>query len=349
MNETHLLNARAYEFFQAVRLTELSSGCDSRTRLGGDGDPSHEPLRFRALPSMGFAAEQVAGLDAKPPAGGRAAPGPPEMSVTFFGMTGPNGALPAHYTSLLINRLRGRDTALREFLDLFNHRLVSLFYRAWKKHRPPVGFEQAAAEGGPEDPFGEIASAIVGRSPQSLRERGRVPDRLRQFYAGLFSKQARCPVELGRLLSAYFGMPVKVHEFQQQWLTLDEANRSALASDSAQDTDDNCLLGQTVFLGERISDSQSKFRVVLGPMDADDFQKVLPSGGLLAALWEVVRAYVGAEYDFDVQAVLQPSEAPGMVLGGPAEGGSRLGWNTWLHSGTIDRPVDDAVFPSPAA
>ncbi|MGO4779163.1 type VI secretion system baseplate subunit TssG, partial [Lysobacter sp. 2RAB21] len=34
-----------------------------------------------------------------------------------------------------------RDRAAQDFLDLFNHRLITLFWRAWGKYRADIGLE----------------------------------------------------------------------------------------------------------------------------------------------------------------------------------------------------------------
>jgi len=112
----------AFEFFQAVRLLERARG--GQRRVGGFGDPDDEVARFSAHPSTAFPASEIQALELPPGA-------PARLSVNFLGLIGPLGVLPYHYTLLVVERLRARDRALQAFLDIFNHRITSLFYRAF--------------------------------------------------------------------------------------------------------------------------------------------------------------------------------------------------------------------------
>ncbi len=150
--------APRFDFFQAVRVLErdgasssaLSSDVPANQRpvpVGSDGPAAREPVRFHAQPTLGFPAapivsivprETLAESSAHDSANGSKLP--PDMTITFMSMAGAGGVLPDHYTSLLIERVRYKDVGLRDFLDLFNHRLISLFYRAGKSTvlKPPM-------------------------------------------------------------------------------------------------------------------------------------------------------------------------------------------------------------------
>ncbi len=65
-----------------------------------------------------------------------------EMFVNFMGMIGVSGVMPTHYTELAMERSRYSDTAMWSFMDIFTHRAVSMFFRAWEKYRFPVGYER---------------------------------------------------------------------------------------------------------------------------------------------------------------------------------------------------------------
>ena len=136
----------AFDFFQAVRLLERESQGGERAStlqsVGRDAAPWQEFVRFRVIDTQRFPAAPIAALR-RPTED--APDRPVEMVVTCLGLTGPSGVLPGHYSQLVIDTVRNRQLALRDFLDLFHHRLASLFYRAWAKYRLPIVFEEAQA------------------------------------------------------------------------------------------------------------------------------------------------------------------------------------------------------------
>lgn len=393
-----LLFERPYEFnfFQAVRILELVDR--TRVPVGGGGPFNRECVLFRALPSLNFPPSDIYSLvDEKRPAPrGQTDPRvpPPVLTVAFFGLTGPNGALPTHYTQNIIyhaERVKGEERhALREWLDLFNHRLTSLFYRAWEKYHFVVPFarylrQQALAGEGTDDigmtsvrreakqadpePFSLTLLNLVGMGARPLRDRLRVDlvlarapgddtDRLIDrhnltrindlallYYSGLFAQRPRNASALAAIVGSFYGIAVKVLQFSGQWLAIPPEQQSRLTPGG------NASLGMNVVAGERVWDAGSKFRIRIGPLKWSAFINLLPDASpkpfrkTFFLLCQMVRLYVGPEFDFEVQLVLLGSEVPECQLkGGTGSAlGPCLGWNTWLKVGPMD-DVDDAVF-----
>jgi type VI secretion system protein ImpH len=344
-----------FDFFQAVRLLESLAARRARQQreardrqqrriprapVGHDHHPSQEAIRFRALDSLGFPPGCIDSLDAKEP--GEGDPPPPEMVVSFLGLTGPQGVLPDHYTRFVIRTARVDDT-LRDFLDLFHHRIISLFYRAWAKYHFFVGYEQArqAPDRGEDDAFSRSLYCLVGLGSGKLRNRLELDDEALLHFAGHFSNRRPTALSLQAMLRDYFGLPMKVLEFQGCWLRLDEADQTRIAC-RKRPTNAHNQLGGSALLGKRVWDIQSKFRIRVGPLGISDFRRLRPGAMMFRALCQFVRLYAGPEWDFDVQLVLKAADVPGCVLGTPTDA-SRLGYNTWLHGRPIERDADDAV------
>jgi predicted component of type VI protein secretion system len=164
-----LQEAHRFDFFQAVRLLEQlfrERACDDprwlRFPVGHDHAPEREVVRFRAVASLSFPAGAVARIQR--PAGQLRGQdlASHELQVAFLGLTGPSGVLPHHYTALLLRRVRDKDFSLRDFLDLFNHRIISLFYRAREKYRMPFAYERAKAEGSDSTPASRAVFCLAG-------------------------------------------------------------------------------------------------------------------------------------------------------------------------------------------
>jgi type VI secretion system protein ImpH len=351
----------SFDFFQAVRILQQIGG---RRRVGYAGPPDAEAVRFQAHLSLSFPASSIHDLVASIPEQSA-----PRLVQAFMGLTGPSGVLPRHYTDLLYRLERDRSEknpekhALRSWFDLFNHRFVSLFYRAWEKYRCFVPYERGESSLADPDLFTCCLYSLVGLGTPSLRNRLRVSIRetvgdegSRQRvlarvenlsllrYSGLLANQVRSAAGLQAILQDYFQFPVLVCQYQGHWLQIEPRNRSRLEENG------NNQLGMTAVAGERVWDIQSKFRLRLGPLNYDQFLEFLPDLCPLSQrkafylLVHIVRLYVGIALDFDAQLVLKKAEVPYCHLEGDPEFGARLGWNTWLCSEPLDRDPDDAVF-----
>lgn len=338
-----------YDFFQAVRLleraaqAEVAAGKRVPARpVGYDYAPEEEVARFHALASLAFPPAPIAAVSSDSAAqspGARSA----QMVVAFLGLTGPCGVLPEHYTALLISRIRERDYALRDFLDLFTHRTVSLFYRAWEKYRFPYGYERLRRSGDSgDDCFTSCLYGLVGLGSSKLRRRLAFDDETLLYYAGHFAHFPRAAISLEIVLADYFELPVSIRQFCGQWLYLELNDYSLLPSKRLRAGRNN-QLGMSMVVGERVWDIESKFRVRVGPLTYRQFCQFMPSGERLTPLWQMARSYVGTHLDFDVQLVLRAEEVPCCRLGNRSDP-ARLGWNTWVRSNDFEEDVDDAIF-----
>lgn len=353
-----------FEFFQAVRLLErLAPG---RRPVGHQGSSGDEAVRFRVPATMTFPASAVHQIDVpceQEPAA--------RMWVNFMGLTGPSGVLPRHYTELLIRRhidFRGPERfVLRDWLDLFNHRMISLFYRAWEKYRFWIPYERGEHSRKTPDAFTQCLRSLIGLGMPSLHHRvqvtipklsphatpdGRQPKpRVRDLsllrYAGLLSQRPRTSANLEAMLADYFLVPVRVDQFQGQWLQLETCDQSRLGSDGP-----TAMLGTGAIVGPRVWNVQGKFRVRLGPLSYRQFCAFFPDHQptrqrkAFFLLSQLVRLYAGPEFDFDIQLTLRREEVPPTRLAADDEIGPRLGWNTWLCNSAPSEDAEDAVIPS---
>jgi len=369
-----------FDFFAAVRVLERLQ--PQKKPLGGDAAPADEIARFRGNLSLAFPPSQIVALDA--PEEGRPMP---QLTITFFGLYGITGVMPTHYTQMmldLVRDVRGPERrSLRDWLDLFNHRLTSLFYRAWEKYRFTVPYERGDASAREPDTFTLAIRSIMGfgspgqRSRLQIRAPGlaeaasdwhwadapdkgqpkadpsllaKIDDLALLRYAGFFAQRPRNMRNLEALLGDYFRLPVIVQPFRGQWLALPVSGQTQLGSFGT--------LGVDAVAGERVWDVQSRFRLRIGPLSLAQFTELLPDPEPVRArkslflVMQLARTYAGPELDFDLQLVLAAPEVPQAQLGraGPGDGagasriGPRLGWNLWLISESPPAPADDAVF-----
>lgn len=348
-----LQESHRFEFFQAVRLLEhiarervTKNPKAPCAPVGRDAKPKDEAVRFRAVPSLNFPSSEIVDLEETAPTQSKGqAAGPPEMRVAFMGLTGPSAVLPEHYTELLIRRIRLRDFALRDFLDLFHHRTISLFYRAWEKYRFPVAWERARLSRDREDWFTWCLRCLIGLGTEHVAKRMALSDDVLIYYAGHFARRPRSALALRSILSDYVGLPVSIMEFQGRWLRIDQAEQTRLPGQPCPDGQYH-QLGVNAVLGERVWDVGTKFRLRIGPVTYSQFISLMPGGDVFASACQITRVFVGLELSFDIQIILRPEEMPEFGLSDTNEYSPRLGWNTWLGNSISASHPDDAIFES---
>lgn len=305
-----------YDFFQALRRIECEY--PDRPRLGHSLRLADDPLRLGQKPDCGFAPATLASVEHNPD-------GTPRIEQYFFGLTGPNGPLPLHLTEYARERQRNSaDATFKRFLDVFTHRLLTLFYRSWAEARPTVSMDRPD-----QDYWSPRLGALSGRGMESLLGQGPIDDAARYYYTGHLAAQTRYPDGLRTILAEFFGVPVAIEEYVGQWLELPERSRLGAAAST---------LGMDLCLGTHVWDRQHKFRICIGPLDLSQYQRFLPGGELFHELAAWVAEYLGEELDWDANLVLKREDVPPLTL----SGGDRLGFNNWL--GTPGQDAKDLLL-----
>jgi type VI secretion system protein ImpH len=316
-----------FEFFQAVRLLEKIY--PERKALGREALPHEEIVRFRSRMSLNFPASQI--QEFKDSVDEFTDQQKLEMFVNFMGMVGVSGVMPIHYTELIMERIRYRDTAMWTFLDIFTHRSVSMFFRAWEKYRFPIGYERG------QDDFTAFLFDIVGLGTKGLHGQMDLNDESLLPYGGLIAQKPHSATALGNILSDYFRVKAKILQFFGQWLDLDSASITKLGQA-------NSGLGTTAIIGSRVWEQQSKFRIVLGALTFNEFQAFLPSGTAYKPMKSIVRFMNGLEFDFDVQLILQAKQVPSTILTTRAKRRPMLGWTAFLKTKPFTEDDDQVIL-----
>lgn len=316
--------APRYNFFSAVHLLEALSS--NKKQLGTTLEPGQETVRFSVQPGFSFPASDISDLR----------PGneddPTTMEVAFLGLIGPSGILPHWYNDLALDRQRGKDTTLTAFLDLFHHRLISLFYLAWKKHQFPVNFQPRA-----RDRLSGYLLSLCGLGTQGLSGRIGFAEESLNFYSGLLSRTVPSASAISDTVAHFTDAEARVEQFLERLIPLDPSDLSPLGRG-------NAVLGGDSILGTHVWECETTFRVVVGPLSFGQFQRLIPSGDLQQSTFALIRTMVGIEYEFALRLMLRREEVPGCRLGrAPNKPETRLGWSTWLKGEQFLHDTDMAV------
>jgi type VI secretion system protein ImpH len=315
-----------FEFFQAIRLLERMA--PDRKPLGRFTNPSDEVARLGAYPSLSFPASEIQSIDW--PEGK-----PPSLAVNFMGVTGPQGPLPHFYTTLMLARLRSGDRTLRDFLDLFHHRMLSFFYQAWEKYRFAVSYER-----GERDRFSHHLLDLIGLGTLGLQERLAVPDDAFLFFAGILGQRPHSAHALELLLNDYFEVPFEVIQLVGGWFRLDDTTECCIGERSTPSEQ----LGLGAVVGDEVWNQQARARIRIGPVDLENYLDFLPNGSAYEPLRALLRFWTNEEIDFEVQLILEREEVPRCQLGGEGDGAPQLGWVTWMKSKPMERHPEETIF-----
>ena len=314
-----------HHVFHAMRVIDAAH--PDKPRLGESRRPHEDPVRLEQEAELAFPPSTIAsftlGEDEKPAT----------LVNRFFGLFGPQGPLPLHLTEYARNRLRNqRDRTFIAFANMLTHRMLSLFYRAWRSGQPAASFDRG------DDEFDRRVAALAGYRGEELQARDTVPDVSRRHFAAIMSQGSKNPDGLIAFISAFFDVKVEIDQFVGSWLQLEP--------DDCWEMGGMATLGQTTSIGNRVWSRTAKFRLRIGPLSRDQYERFLPGTESFERLQGIVRSYIGDTLDWDVQLIMKGDEIPRAVLGGA----TRLGQTSWVQTRVMDdtpRPDAEDLFLYP--
>jgi type VI secretion system protein ImpH len=279
--------AEGFDFFQAMRLLEEYV----------ETLENAPRLAVRPHEGLGFPATDVRGLEVS-----GNAPQALKLIVNFLGLYGVDSPLPAYFTTASDGGPGQETPALRDFLDIFNARVYALFYEALKKYRQPSYLACLAGLGAPAPDATVSVSELVP-------------------FAGVIRAPVRNAEGLARLVADRFpGIPVTIVENVPRWIALQSRPRLGSGTNAMS-------LGGNALLGANILDVSGRFRIVLGPVGWEQFERLRPRGSDAAALGDIVRLYAPDFLDYEIELCIKSTDLPETRLGGSA---NRMGRTTWI-------------------
>jgi type VI secretion system protein ImpH len=322
-----LARAPKLNFMQLCRLLELRA--PAQPAFGTRDTAEYEPVRFRPRPRVGFPAGEIASVefdDERPDA-------PPTVRTTFMGLYGVDAAMPPHMIDEIVLREEGHEV-VETFLDQFNHRIVTLLYRAWKKYRYPESFRA-----GGTDAHSRNLLCLAGFGWGDKPKRAGLPDSRMLALLGLLIQRTRTPEGLAGVIAlAVPRVGVRVDEFFPAITRAGQPRPLTSVGTAALDDGVRRGLGGGYVLGRRLAYRSRAVRVTVRPADAQQAHDLLPGAWLHRELMAFVQLYVGTKADvhlrMEISSRLAPKPAIGPALAGPAP---RLGWTTVL-------PADEERF-----
>jgi type VI secretion system protein ImpH len=312
-----------FSFFKAVSL--LESLFPAKRPLGLTLAPDQEAVRFSVKPALVFPGSDISKLEQSDDGG------PAKMEVTFMGLIGPAGVLPHWYTELVIERIWHKDHSLAGFLNIFHHRLIALFYLAWKKYRFEASYLPDA-----RDRLSRCFLSLAGLGTPGIIEKIGLPAESLAFYSGLLSRSIPSALAIASAVEYFAGTEVNIEQFIERLLPISPEDQTRLGAA-------NSYLGVDAVCGSYIRECTTKFRVNLGPVGYEEFLRFLPTGDLLHPIFSLVRCMVGVEFEFEITVFVKRDEVPPCILGQETPTAPRLGWSTWVKTPAVIHEEDPSI------
>jgi len=266
--------------------------------MAPDGDPVDLP--YAAVPRLSLPLSEVSAAD----------PTTGTLATPLFGLIGPGGTLPRHYTATAAAETRQRNRALQQFMEMLARRFTGMWVKAGAKYRP-------TRDPGPAE---RALDAIIGMGTGGLGNRLAVPAASLRYHAGHLGARTRSAARLAAMLAEESGTEVEIIEFAGGWLRIPPSEQTRLGAVHA-------TLGDSAAAGAQVWDPQARFIIRLGPLGAEDFARLLPGQPLFDRLCGLTRLFVGPEQEFVLNPVLEARAVPPATLGAH---GARLGLTSWM-------------------
>ena len=341
-----------FTFTQTVRLLEAAVNSNHPRNngfadqpLAGLNPPQKEVVHFSNQSSLGFSSANISAVKVKQLEEAEADK-QWHLITHFFGLSGSQGVMPHYFTEILLQRSRENDEALAAFVNIFEHRSISLFCQASRKYQLALQYEQNRVGGDRKpDMFTQALSSLAGLGTPHLYKSWPIPEESLLGYSGLYARPVRSAAALKGMLQHYFDLDTEIEQFCGQWQDLPKDIVTQLAGGGAGQGCNNAL-GINTLLGKSCWQVQSKFRIVLAPMSYQSFMELAPGSKKLGALQDFIAFFAGNELDYEICIKLDWEEAEPVKLTNTIGEEPLLGWNTPLGKVTdpvLQTPIDIIV------
>ncbi|MDR1948635.1 MAG: type VI secretion system baseplate subunit TssG [Spirochaetaceae bacterium] len=313
----------APEFWAFIRSLENSN--PGLPRLGWAKRPADENIRFGQAPYLHFTATEIAEIIE----GGRQAGVDATIIVYFFGLLGIQGPMPLEFTGYVFRRSRSHyDNTWRRFLDIINHRFLTLFYRAYSTYQQSISFDRPE-----DDHIGNIIKALAGMPPVKEMKNGAFTERLESIAlssAQHFSFQLKNRYGLLDMLCSIFNYKIELAEFAVSYYDIPRYRWAVLGNEKTS------TLGRNIQIGRFMINMAGRFEIRLGPISFEEYNDFMVGHTGFDLFTQAVNLYLDRPLAYSILFIIDGYTIPLAQLGFDFENetyeAARLGYTCWIGS-----------------
>lgn len=304
------------QLFESLHLIEQFL-LKSNANLGTDHLPSQETIELKVAQQLGYEVGEFTTVESKRNQS-------LVVMTNLIGLTGENGVLPKHYSELILQRLKDSDPTLQDFLDIFNHRILSLFYRTWQSFQPAVQHRKVSVN--EFSSWNQVLESLTG----GLGDRA-------IHWGGLFSQPVKSRGSIQACMESLSGCDVIIRDFKGKWMHLTECEQTRLCSKRLPEGQYS-ELGRGASLGRKAWNVNAGFMVEFVAKGQEQVHGMMPNGERIREIKALCKDLLGNTASVEWSLTAQYKHLPKVQL---KKGGGRLALGSVLaphkrsESGTI--------------
>jgi type VI secretion system protein ImpH len=323
-----LLAPQSFDLLKAIALLDQEasqmgfSPLDSRDSQPGLETRGRQTVRLSGQSSLGFVPSDVSAVRSSPETGEAF-----KLLTAVMSLAGNTGPLPLAFTEELIARNANQDFATRDFLDLFHHRLLRLFYLIRKRSHPGLSIQDPWRSAVPRL-VSHLANLPPGRSDRIEDSPATYPR-----HSSLLAMESRSVVGLRQYLFDRLGIRFQIESFVGRWQFLKGGFVNRLGSSTSEPTSargHQTILGRNAILGQRVMVPTHGIRLTAGPMPSKIIKDLLPGTPHHNKLKSCLIQYLPSPTCVEVSLSPLRVSIPRPILA--AKANLRLGQTAWLVS-----------------
>jgi len=281
--------------------------------------------RIRVRPELSLAFPETDITKIEP----SASPGTYRITAAFLGLYGASSPLPTFYTEDLLQEMGQDRSVSRDFYDIFNSRIYTLYFNIWTYYHLFFNIYEE-----PSEPVLERLYCLAGLGGDALRKALDDPFRLLR-YTGLATQFPRSAEGLRSILADGLDEPsLRITQCVERLAVIPTEQRLFLGLTGN-------ILGENAYLGQVIADRTGNFRVHIGPVDGETFARYLPDQPTFSQIGRLIGYYLDQPLNWDVEITLKTEGMSTIALGDRC----LLGCNTWIFSSETVPGECRVLFP----
>lgn len=279
-------------------------------------------LRYKVNPELSFPPSDIKSIEITENSNGKIQT---SLMLNIMGLHGAGSPLPAYFTEHVAKHQDETD-ALRDFFDIFNHRLISLLLESNQKYRYYKRYSAGAV-----DKVSSYFFSFMGQGNLAQRISSHIHWPRLMPFIGLLSFNGESAETMERVLQHYFDFShIQVCPCIRRWVAIAEDQQILLGTH-------NNIVGENLVLGSRITDINGKFRISISELSWEEFYEYLPVGKHFATLHTLIKFILKSRLTFDIGLNLKPKEIQAWKIG--TENTFHLGWSTWIGDATQGKTI----------